>query len=294
MTYRVTNSMLSSTVLSDIQNVQAELSKTQERLSSGKQLTKPSDDPFAASRALLYRTDLAANKQYQTNAQAASAWLSTTDAALGNITTSVQRARDLVLQGANGTLSQTQRDAIAGELDQLAESVKTDGNTEYAGHYVFGGTQTDLAPFTVGGADTYLGNGATINRAIGDNVQVPVNVDGGAVISPVLAAIRQAAVDLRAGGTPANLSGSDLQALDAAADGISTTRSSVGARSNRLTAALDRLQQLEQAQNEQLSDVEDADFAQTMIDYSTQSSVYQAALKAGANLIQPSLLDFLR
>ena len=62
MSYRVTNSMISQTVLSDIQNVQAELSKTQERMSSGKQLTKLSDDPFAASWALFYRTDLAVNK----------------------------------------------------------------------------------------------------------------------------------------------------------------------------------------------------------------------------------------
>jgi flagellar hook-associated protein 3 FlgL len=125
-------------------------------------------------------------------------------------------------------------------------------------------------------------------------VQVPVNVTGDTVVTPLLAAIRQAAVDLRAGGTPANLSTVDLAAIDAASDSILTTRASVGARTNRLTAAADRLQQLEEAQTKQLSDTEDADVAQTMIDFSTQSAVYQAALKAGANLIQPSLLNFLK
>jgi flagellar hook-associated protein 3 FlgL len=99
---------------------------------------------------------------------------------------------------------------------------------------------------------------------------------------------------MRAGGTPAHLSTVDLAALDAASDTILTTRASVGARTNRLTAAADRLQQLEQAQTQQLSATEDADVAQTMIDFSTQSAVYQAALKAGANLIQPSLLNFLK
>jgi flagellar hook-associated protein 3 FlgL len=294
VTDRITNSMVSRTVLSDIQDVFGKLSRTQERLSSGKQLTKPSDDPFAASRALLYRTGLDANKQYQTNVNEAKSWLDASDTALSQLGDSSSRARELILRGANGTNSQVERDAIAQELDQIADSVKTVANTQYAGRYIFSGTTTQTAPFTVGGADTYLGDSAAINREIGQNVQVPVNVTGDTVVSPLLAAIRQAAIDLRAGGTPANLSTTDLQAMDAATDAIQTTRSSVGARVNRLTAAQDRLQQLELAQAQQLSDTEDADVAQTMIDYSTQSAVYQAALKAGSQLIQPSLLDFLR
>jgi flagellar hook-associated protein 3 FlgL len=204
------------------------------------------------------------------------------------------RARDLVLQGANGTLSLSQRGAIASELDQIAEAIKSAGNTQYAGRYILAGSATTTTPFATGGADTYLGNADSISREIGQNVQVPINVRGDTVVTPLLAAIRQAAVDLRAGGTPANLSTVDIAALDAASDTILTTRASVGARTNRLTAAADRLQQLEQAQTQQLSNTEDADVAQTMIDFSTQSAVYQAALKAGANLIQPSLLNFLK
>lgn len=294
MTDRITNSMVSRTVLSDIQDVFGKLSRTQERLSSGKQITRPSDDPFAASRALLYRTGLDANKQYQTNVNEAKSWLDASDTALSQLGDSSSRARELILRGANGTNSQVERDAIAQELDQIADSVKTVANTQYAGRYIFSGAATQTAPFTVGGADTYLGDTAAINREIGQNVQVPVNVTGDTVVSPLLAAIRQAAIDLRAGGTPANLSTTDLAAMDAATDAIQTTRSSVGARVNRLTAAQDRLQQLELAQTQQLSDTEDADVAQTMVDYSTQSAVYQAALKAGSQLIQPSLLDFLR
>jgi flagellar hook-associated protein 3 FlgL len=291
---RITNAMTSRTVMSDIQNVFSELSKTQERLSSGKQLTKPSDDPFGTSRALLYRAGLEANSQYQANTADASSWLGATDTALGQMGDDAGRARDLVLQGANGTLSQSQRDAIATELDQLADSIKTAANTQYAGRYIFSGSATTTAPFATGGTDAYLGNSDAINREIGQNIQVPINVTGDSVVTPLLAAVRQAAVDLRAGGTPANLSTTDITGLDAASDTLLATRASVGARTNRLSAASDRLQQLQQAQTQQLSDTEDADIAQTMIDFSTQSSVYQAALKAGANLIQPSLLNFLK
>ena len=291
---RITNTMMTRTVLADIENVAGKMTQTQERLSSGKQLTKPSDDPFATSRALLYRGDIAASQQYQTNVSDGTSWLDASDTALANMTSDAQRARDLVLQGSNGTMSQSARDAIASELDQLAESIKSSGNTQYAGRYIFSGTATQTAPFTVGAADTYNGDTGTISRAIGEGVTVPINVTGDTVVSPVLAASRQAATDLRAGGNPSNLNTTDLQALDAATDGITTTQAVVGARTNRLTSAADRLQQLEQAQTQQLSGVEDADIAQTMIDYSSQSSVYQAALKAGAMLIQPSLVDFLK
>jgi flagellar hook-associated protein 3 FlgL len=293
VTDRITNAMTSRTVMSDLQNVYSELAKTQAKISSGKQITKPSDDPFGTSRALLYRAGLEANGQYQANTADAGAWLGATDTALGQMGSDANRARDLILQGANGTLSVQQRGAIASELDQIAESIKSAGNTQYAGRDIFSGSATTTAPFATSGADTYLGNTSSISREIGQNVQVPVNVTGDTVATPLLAAIRQAAVDMRAGGTPANLSTTDLKALDAASDNLLTTRASVGARQNRLTSAADRLQQLEEAQTQQLSDTEDADVAQTMIDFSTQSSVYQAALKAGAQLIQPSLLNFL-
>ena len=228
---RITNSMTSRSVLSDIENVYAQLTTTQNELSSGKQLTKPSDDPFGASRALTYRADIAANKQYQSNVSEMRAWLSTTDTALSSVNDALGRARDLVLQGANGTLSQTELESIATELDQLADSIKSAGNTQYAGSYIFSGSETGTQPFTVGGADTYNGNSSAISREIGQSVTMQVNVTGDTVVSPILAAIRQAQVDLAPGGTPGNLGTTDLKAIDAAqTTSPSSRRSSARAR----------------------------------------------------------------
>ena len=146
----------------------------------------------------------------------------------------------------------------------------------------------------LGGADTYLGNSDSISREIGQNVQVPVNVTG------------RHGRDAAARRDPAGRGRSARrrharESLDdrhhRAGQRLRRDPHHAGERRARartgLTAATDRLQQLEQAQTQQLSDVEDADIAQTMIDYSTQSAVYQAALKSGANLIQPSLMNFL-
>jgi flagellar hook-associated protein 3 FlgL len=288
--------MVASTVLSDLQNVTEQLAKTQERISSGKQLTQPSDDPFGASRALQLRAELARTQQYERNVDDATSWQSAADSALSNVNDAVQRVRDLLVQGANDTTGPEGRQAIANEVNQLIDSIKTEGNTQYAGVYIFSGTATLTQPYQLGANDTFAGNTKSVNREIGPGIQVPVNQIGSNVIgdssSGLLSTLRQIVSDLQSGNTAA-LGNGDLSALDTASDAVTNAQSQVGALTNRLTSATNRLQQLEGNSTKLLSNVEDADMAQTMIDYSTQSAVYQAALKAGANIIQPSLMDFM-
>lgn len=299
MSDRITQSMLSTSLLADLQNITSKLSQTQNKLSSGKEIQKPSDDPFGTARALQFRADLAANRQYQANVGEAAAWQNATDLSLGEISDLSQRARDLLVQGANDTIGASGRTSIATEIDQIIESIKSTGNTTYAGRYIFSGSKTTTAPYTPGGADAYLGDAATISREIGPNVQVPLNVDGASVIGDgatagsLLATLRKISTDLKANDSAALQSG-DLTALDSAIDGITVARATVGARTNRLDTALSRLQQTEQTTTELLSNTEDADMAKTLVDLSQQSAVYQAALKAGAQIVQPSLMDFLR
>jgi flagellar hook-associated protein 3 FlgL len=301
VTDRITQGMLTTSLLTDLRNITGKLSETQNRLASGKQISKPSDDPFGTARALQFRADLASNRQYQSNVNDASSWQDATDVAISQISDRAQRARDLLVQGANDTVGATGRTSIAAEIDQIIESVKSAGNTQYAGRYIFAGSKTTTAPYTTGtaAADTYLGDTATLTREIGPGVQVPLNVDGTAVIGDgatpgsLLATLRKISADLKANDSPALQSG-DLKALDTALDAITVTRATVGARTNRLETALSRLQQNEQTTMGLLSTTEDADMAKTLVDLSQQQAVYQAALKAGAQIVQPSLMDFLR
>jgi flagellar hook-associated protein 3 FlgL len=208
----------------------------------------------------------------------------------------VQRARDLVIQGANGTNGQSDRDAIVTELNQLIDSIKTDANTQYAGRYIFSGTATDTQPYQQGSVDTYSGNTASITREIGAGVQVSINQPGSSIIgdasSGLLNTLRTIVNDLNSGNTNA-LSTTDLNAIDAANDSLLNARAQVGALSDRLTTATNRLQQTEQSTTQLLSNVQDADMTQVMVKFSTQQAAYQAALRAGAQIIQPSLMDFL-
>ena len=298
MNTRITQSMTTRLVLSDIQNVAEKLSKTQQKIASGKELTAPSDDPYRASRSLQLRSELAGHQQYSRNVTEARSWQNVTDTALGAINNFVLRARDLVVRAASDTLGQADRAAIAKEIDQLAAAVKAEGNAQYAGRYVFAGTRTDTAPY-VDADDAFHGtpSPSEIRREIGPGVQVAVNVVGSDVIgdatSGILGALRGIAASLAADDTAA-LQTTDLQALDAAHTALVDQRAVVGAMSNRLEAAQGRLAELEEATTKLLSETEDADMAKTLVDFSMQQSVYQAALQSGARLIQPSLLDFLQ
>jgi flagellar hook-associated protein 3 FlgL len=86
----------------------------------------------------------------------------------------------------------------------------------------------------------------------------------------------------------------DLKALEANLDQVNDARAHVGATVSRLDAADARLAATETAANQLLADTEDVDFAQAALTLSTQQTVYEAALRSGAAIIQPSLLDFLR
>jgi len=295
VTDRVTMAMTSRTLLANLEAAAARLAQTQAKLSSGKELNVPSDDPYGVGRALQLRSELGEVQQYQRNVSDAQGWQQAMDSTLSSVNDYVLRARDLVVQGANGALGQSERNAIADEIDQITAAVKSTANARYAGQYLLSGTKTTTAPYSTAD-DAYSGNSASLHREIARGADISLSIDTKSVIGDgsggIVAALRTISADLRAGSTDA-LGTTDLTALDTAHDRLVSAQSAVGSVASQLESAQTRLSQIEEVTTKQLSDVEDADMAKTYVDYSTQNAAYQAALKAGAQLIQPSLMDFL-
>lgn len=301
MSFRITTGMMSRTVLRDLQNGQVQLSRTFESLSSGLRITRPSDDPYGTTRAMNLRAELSQIEQAKRNVQDAEGWQRTTDSALAAISDAVQRARTLLVSGGNDAGGQPVRDAAAAEIEQLIKVVKGSANAAYAGVPVFAGTSS-ARPYDPEGTDGFSGDSGAVLRTIGAGINVRVNADlAGRVLGEggdgkMLDVLRTVVAHLRSG-TPADadaLRTTDLKALDAQIDELSALRAEVGATGNRLISASDRLVELEEAATKQRSDIEEADAAATIIAYSTQRASYEAALKAGAGIVQSSLLDFLR
>jgi flagellar hook-associated protein 3 FlgL len=306
MSMRITTAMVQRNVLADLNSVSGKLTQSQLKASSGKEINKPSDDPFHAAQAMALRQTLAATRQYQRNVQDAQGWADMTEDALDDITQNAQTARDLLVQGGSDASDQTARNAIASQMEQLVESIKQGAGKTYRGSYLLSGGTTTTQPY-VAGDDLYHGDEAGydptmpgIVREIGPGVSMQINTVGRDVLGDgqsagdgkLLNVLRDAIQHLRAGDGAAVRG--DIDKLDTNVDHILELRAANGARSQRLESALSRLQQSEESSVSQLSDTEDADIAKTLIDLNSQTAAYQAALRAGANLVQSSLMDFLR
>jgi flagellar hook-associated protein 3 FlgL len=298
---RITTQMTARNTIRDLQGDLQSLSKLQAKMSSGKEITRPSDDPYGASRALALRGELEGLQQYQRNVDDGTGWLNASDAALSKVADAVHRARELLVRVATDSAGEEAREAAALEIDQLIETIKQEANVQYAGRYIFAGTATNRQPYTLLGADTYAGNADLIQREIGPQVELDVNVTISSVLGNGQAArddgllhtLRDIADAMRANDGD-RLRNGDLTRLDANFDALNRMRADVGARTNRLMIADGRLAALEENSMRLLSDVEDADSVETLIQYTTQQAAYNMALKAGSNVVQNSLMDFLR
>ncbi len=308
MSNRITHGMMQRNVLADLNAVSARLSKTQSKIASNREISKPSDDPFDASRAMALRQSLAATRQQQRNAQDATGWQEATEQSLGQITDLTHRARELLVRGATDSADASDRNAIATELEQIIESVKQNANATYRGSYLFSGSQTATPPYQQGAVDAYGGDLAGydpaqpgILREIGPSVTMSINSVATEFLGEGQAAgdgklldnLRSAVVALRADDSAA-LRDTELGRLDVNLDRLLDVRARNGARANRIDSALSRLSEVEESSLRQLSATEDADIAKTIIEFNSQQAAYQSALRAGAGLVQSSLLDFLR
>ena len=316
MAMRITNSMVSDRVLYDLQARYAELAKSQTEISTGRSVNAPSDDPVAAAQERLRQSELSGVRSSQDSVAGVQTRLTAVESSLESVRDVLSRANELAIKGASGSNSQADRNAIADEIDQLIKSAKDSVNAKVDGEYVFSGTMTDTAPYTGATGDAYQGDAYAILRDGGAGVQLSTNPSfvpvGGGTSTPltagavlgsgsaagdgkVLDALTQLSAHLR-GGSAADLQAigtTDLQAIQANQTAISSAVSAVGAMANRATAAASRLDDLEDGAKQKIDDLTGVDLAKAITEYTTQSAAYQASLKVGAQIIQPSLLQFL-
>lgn len=291
---RVTQSMLTNNMLSNLSSSYEKMSKLQEQVSSQKKFSKPSDNPVAAMMGMGYRTNLNQIGQYQSNIAEATNWIDSTDDAITESVSAMQRIRELTVQGSNGTYEGEQLKTITEEIKQLKEHLITLGDTQIGGKYIFNGQDTNVRPSSVkdGNGNAVYGTG-DINLEVFSGISLKINTDGSKIFGDALAAggsIDQSIEALENGG---DVTGT-LEGLDATINTFLGMQAQVGARQNRIELMTDRLKQQEVFATEILSENEDVDIEKAIMDLTTQESVHSAALSIGAKIMQPSLLDFLR
>ncbi|MCL6616051.1 MAG: flagellar hook-associated protein FlgL [Anoxybacillus ayderensis] len=293
---RITQFMLTNNSLRNISQSYARMDKYQEQLSTGKKIQRPSDDPVVAMKGMYYRTSLTEIEQYQRNLSEVHTWMDNSESGLDHATQVLQRVRELVVQGKNGTLTDEDKQAIAREIGQLKSDLVQTANTKVAGKYIFNGTNIAEAPVTEQPsptAPTVNNNTDDFTVEVSKGIKLKANINPNNVFSQGLFNTLQQLENTFNGTSSGNLDNL-LKDLDDHMNSVLAERSDLGARVNRLELIEQRLSTQQVIAQQMISDNEDADIEKVITDLKTQESVHRAALSVGARIIQPTLVDFLR
>ncbi|MEW6397739.1 MAG: flagellar hook-associated protein FlgL [Bacillota bacterium] len=295
---RVTTGMMIDGVLADLRSTWSRLSRYERELSSGKRLLQPSDDPVGVVRSLGLRSELNRINRYLANVDDARSWVGMTDMALGQAGDVVQRVRELAISTA-GTVPVSTLQAARAEVSRLLEQLVAIGNSQCGDRYIFAGQQTLTLPFALtgdpGNPVVYSGDTRPIWREAGPAAAIQVNRPGSGALQQAMVATANYLNALDAAiSTGDTVAVGVVDDLDQALDAILEERAHVGADGHRLEATRSRLQDSVYEITALLSETEDADMAEVIVRLTSTEAAYRAALGAGARIIQPSLLDFLR
>lgn len=312
--------MVGMRMMAAVQQNLEELVRAQERMSTGKKINRPSDDPTAANRVMEMRIALNHNYQWSRNITDGLSWLYETDAVLDDATGLLQKAREIAVQGANGTLTREDQAVLARQVEGIIDGMTKVANSQLGGKYIFAGAETATRPYTVdlGTGEVYYepvkqglpGATAPVLREVAVEHRVRVDagledagggtyvgvfgeVDGSGNVTngvfQTLFALRDA---LDAGDTTqiSNLIGE----IDQRIDHLMEARVKIGSRTNHLESLKDQYMDQEIRFTAVISSLQDSDLGRVTIEFTQREIAYRASLAAGARLMQTTLIDFLR
>ncbi|HEY9686479.1 MAG TPA: flagellar hook-associated protein FlgL [Coleofasciculaceae cyanobacterium] len=318
---RITSGFLNDQSVFQLNHNLGILSGLQEKISSGRNINRPSDDPVGLTRILDLSNTLRTDDRYGRNIQDAIAEVNTTDKALSNMVDLIHRTQELATQGANFTNNQAGRDAIALEVDQIINQLVQLGNTDINGKYIFSGMKTNTPPFSrAAGTDNiaYAGTPPAQNWQreveISRGVQLPINVNGDTllgkaqVVAPaplpptfnatsggLFKTLVELKIDLEAGGDPNQLQQIRLRLdeLTTHMSNVAAQQASIGSISNRLELTQGRIDERKSILTKQYAEIQDVDMPRTIADLNHQQNIFEASLSVTARVLQTSLLNFL-
>lgn len=324
---RVTNQMMTNRLLTNINRNLGLLDKYNTQGSSGKKIQMPSDDPIIASRALKFRTILSENTQYMKNSEQANSWIEVTEAAVQNINSISGKMKELVQQGASDTYSVQDRKKILTEYSSLLEQLEQELNTTYMGRHIFSGFKTDTPPITkdpqtganILNPDIYGQQGGQIPIAgqeislqVGAGVTIEINN-----LAPSLFSrddfdnFHDLAKEAEFIGSPQyeqlpevdkiqydkdlrERMSAMITTLDTYREKVAVEHTQIGVRTKKIDLVQTRLKSDETNYTELMSENENIDLGEVMMNFNTANAAYQASLRMGMNINQMTLADYLR
>lgn len=267
----------------------------QQRISTGKQLDTPSDNPSGATLSVKARDLRTSLAQYSTNISSAKNFLSQTDTQLSAVNDILSQVQALAVQGANATNSADQLKGMATSIQQIQNRLVTLSNAQAAdGRYLFAGQSTKTKPFdAANGTMTYSGDGASIVAETAPGSTMAINTQGSPLLTDIYNALESLKGNLNSGNT-AGISNQSIKDISSLQTRLNAERGSVGAKIQSITALASQHQRRSDELTKSISDVEDIDMSKAITDYQQASTAYQAALQVAGQGYKLSLMDYIQ
>jgi flagellar hook-associated protein 3 FlgL len=271
------------------------LDSAQSHAESGQRVEKPSDDPQAFAHAQQYNALHARAAQHEQTAGATLSSLQTADGALADADNLMQRARDLAVEGANDTLTASDRAALAQEVSQLRDQLVTIANTQDGGRYLFGGYKDGSPPYD--GAGNYSGDTSAQQVEVAPGVTMPLGLSGDRVFGAAGGQdlfVALTSLQTALNGNNGSASSAAIASLDLGLEQVRTSRSQLGNHMNAAQAAQSVAQRVQDTATASRSKLVDVDTAVAYTDLAQAQAALSAAVQIAGQLPPPGLVQRAR
>lgn len=306
---RVPNISLANDLVDRLDVLRGRQNQLNQQLATGQRISLASEDPQAASRVMMLRSEMSTTQQYARNMDAATSIAETVGTGLTRLNDISDRAGELITLAASPTASASDKSSYAVEMNQLLMQAMDAANSQFNGQYVFNGINITSAPFSAvvnapDSAEHPTSIAAASSVAVGAN-GLSIQVTDSLTISPYSTGSNNVAIS-----TFINNLQSARDAMEgrAGAPSLSTAAANLKTSENAIVNAVaenaslrGRFESIRSAAEQRFTDITglisretDVDLAQTMVNLSKNQTAYQAAMQAGAQILRLSLLDYIR
>lgn len=304
---RVSSNVTYNDFIKNLNRNAVKVQKTLNQLSSLQEVSQSSDNPLLVSKIINLNVSLGKNATYAQEIKDSISWSNTQDGALESVSSSMNRIRTLMQASGTATAGKEEVKANKNEIQQELRSVVAALNTNFDGRYVFAGQATDKAPYEVNEDDNgevigiqYNGTSDDLPREIADGVTVNLVTDGSKMMAAGEEKLDTFVKDLMAAlnegedGNKDQLSGSLMERIDKLSSNFVDNRTHIGAVANRLKAAEARNETEKLSMTQSLSERQDVDVAEKYMEYQNQMLAYKTTMAMGTQIMQTTILDYVR
>ncbi len=300
MTERVNLETFINSTIASVQLSSSRMQQYQEKITTGKEINRASDDPAGTIKVLSLRSEGLKLDQYSENIGSSIQSLEFTSSTLNGAADFLSRIQELSIQGVNGATDQDGRNAIASEINGILESMLQVANTSRMGLYIFAGTKTTTRPFestrdSAGDVSvvTYMGNREKIKYPVGPGFSSQVNQPGAEAFmdNDLFSSIISLRDSFASGAI--QFAKNEMTNIENAHTDIVHFISKAGAVASALEFSNNRIADTKVALQSTLGDIEGADLAEIVLKLKEQEGILQASLASGMFMLNTSILNYM-